>query len=132
MALKKYISTSHISLSVILPTGKSKRVVFSPITGSGSYFFTDDKELQSALEKHYRFGSLFNVDPNYVEQQAKPKRNKVIDVEIEPKAVEITISCLDDAKEYLSDRFGISRTKMNSMKAIEEYAKANNVKFVGL
>lgn len=133
MATKRYISTSHISLSVFLPSGKSKRVSFNPITGSGSFFITDDKELQNALEKHYRFGTLFIVDPIYVEQEEQQKaKRKAMDVKVEQKIEEVTITCLDDAKEYLSDRFGISRTKMNSMKAIEEHAKANNIKFIGL
>lgn len=132
MATKRYISTSHISLSVLLPSGKSKRVSFSPITGSGSYFMTDDKELQNALEKHYRFGTLFNVDDLYSEQELQKAKRKAVEVKAEPKIEEVTITCLDDAKEYLSDRFGISRTKMNSMKAIEEHATANHIKFIGL
>ena len=93
---------------------------------------TDDKELQSAIEKHYRFGTLFVVDNIYSEQEQQKTKRKAMDVKVEPKIEEVTITCLDDAKEYLSDRFGISRTKMNSMKAIEEHAKANNIKFIGL
>lgn len=44
----------------------------------------------------------------------------------------INITCLDDAKEYLSDKFGISRTKLRSKKAIEEAAAENGIEFVGI
>ena len=134
MATKRYYSVSRISLSVLRASGKSARVVFDPITGAGSDLVTSDKELQADLEKHYQFGTMFFLDEKFAakqEEQQKTKR-KAMDVKVEQKIEEVTITCLDDAKEYLSDRFGISRTKMNSMKAIEEHAKANNIKFIGL
>lgn len=112
-----------------MPSGKSTRVVFSPLTGFNSVFFTDNEELQKALEKHYRFGSLFKEDKTFT--NAEPKKVQM-DVKIEPEVTEIKVSCLDDAKDYLSEKFGESRTKMRSSKAIEELAKAHNIVFVGL
>lgn len=133
MSTKKYKATSHIAISVIMPSGKSTRVSFSPLSGGGSYFFTNDEELQAAMEKHHRYGSLFTIDRSYVEETSKPKEEKTpIEATIEPKVVEVQVNCLADAKDYMSEHFGISRTKMNSSKAIAEYAAANNVKFIGL
>lgn len=130
MSKKKYISNSHVSLSVLLPSGKSTRVSFAPMTGFGSTFFTEDEALQEALERHARFGSLFRIDPNYNPEVAKVKAP--IEVKIDKPALEVKVSCLDDAKDYLSEKFGESRTKMRSSKAIEELAKTHNVVFVGL
>ena len=45
---------------------------------------------------------------------------------------EVQVSCLDDAKDYLSDKFGISRTKLRSQEGIEKAAAANGVRFIGL
>ena len=52
--------------------------------------------------------------------------------EAEGNVTKITITCLDDAKDYLSEKFGISRTKLRSKKAIEEAAADNGIEFVGI
>ena len=41
----------------------------------------------------------------------------------------VDVASLDDAKAYLVDNFGISRTKLRSKKQIEEAAAANGVVF---
>lgn len=45
---------------------------------------------------------------------------------------EIHVDNLDDAKEYLCDHFGLSRTKLRSKKAIIEAAATNGIEFVGI
>ena len=67
--LKKYTSKSDISLSVPMGGG-SVRVSFSPVTGGGSVFYTEDEELQAAMEKHAKFGKLFKEEevPEEVEE----------------------------------------------------------------
>ena len=44
----------------------------------------------------------------------------------------IVISDPDAAKAYLSEKFGISRTKMKTIKAIKDEAMAHNIEFEGL
>lgn len=130
MSVKKYISSSLVSISVVLPSGKSMRVVFFPLTGRGSYYLANNEDVQKAIERHKRFGSLFKLDTTYGEE--KPEVKPAMDVKIENEVTEVKVSCLDDAKEYLSDRFGVSRTKLRSTKAIEDAASAHNIVFVGL
>lgn len=60
--MKKYTSKSDISLSVQMGSGGSVRVSFSPVTGGGSVFYTDDSQLQAAMEKHAKFGKLFKEE----------------------------------------------------------------------
>lgn len=45
---------------------------------------------------------------------------------------QVTVSDLAAAKDYLADKFGISRTTLRSKKAIVEQAAANGIEFVGL
>lgn len=130
MATKKYIAHSQVSLSVLLSNGKSTRVCFTPLTGSGSYFYTGDEELQEALEKHPRFNRLFSIDKHF--NPTPVHEEKAMDVKVEKKMLEVQVSCLDDAKDYLSDKYGVSRTKMRTSKAIEEIAASHNIVFVGL
>ena len=181
MAKKKYIAKSHISLSVRVTDKASAHITFSALTGGGSVFYTDDENLQQALEKHHKFGKLFKEDKTFTEQTAVKKAKAATPVKIEATAkpaptpnptednnaedkktdddtpinpkesdmddsnaeeddtteaegnvTKITITCLDDAKDYLSEKFGISRTKLRSKKAIEEAAADNGIEFVGI
>ena len=45
---------------------------------------------------------------------------------------QVTVSDLAAAKDYLADKFGISRTTLRSKKAIVEQAAANGIEFVVL
>lgn len=53
-------------------------------------------------------------------------QNKELPVE------KVSVSCLDDAKDYLNEKFNIDRRKLASTKAILEAAKERNIEFVGL
>jgi hypothetical protein len=45
---------------------------------------------------------------------------------------QIHVTNLEDAKNYLADNLGVSRTKLRSKKAILEVAEANGIVFVGI
>lgn len=59
--MKKYLANTTISVSVSLPNGGNARVSFSPLSDGTSVYYTNDKEIQFALEHHYKFGKLFNL-----------------------------------------------------------------------
>lgn len=59
--MKKYIANSEISVSVTLPNKKSTRISFSALSSGMSVFYTSDKDIQWALEHHYKFGKLFRL-----------------------------------------------------------------------
>lgn len=59
--MKKYLANTTISVSVSLPKGGNARVSFSPLSDGTSVYYTEDKEIQFALEHHYKFGKLFNL-----------------------------------------------------------------------
>ena len=174
MAKKKYIAKSHISLSVRVSQKTSAHISFSALTGGGSVFYTDDENLQQALEAHPKFGRLFKLDDTFVVKPATKKvapspkvrpinineentenanseevedneptteveDNENTEGQTEEESTEeatgltkVPVTCLDDAKEYLSEKFGISRTKIRSKKAIEEAAAENGIEFVGI
>ncbi len=148
--VKKYQSKSCVSLSVLLENGHSIHVSFDGLTGGGSVYYTDNEELQAALEKHAKFGRLFKeveiVAPTTV---SKPKAVLVkkatelaegegegtaeVTEEVEEAVVsgkEVHVSCWEDAKNHLADNCGISRTKLRSQKSITEAAEANGIVFV--
>ena len=132
---KKYSASSHVSINVRV-NGTHVHVTFTPLTVGGSFFVTDNASLQEALERHPRFGSLFVAE--------EPASASVADEASSTSAAKdalpgspsdiprVKVSCLDDAKEYLVEQFGGSRTRLRSRAAIEAAAAANGVVFEGL
>lgn len=121
----KYTAKTHVSLNVPL-NGTNIHISFTPQTGGGSVFYTEDKALANALEKHVRYGKLFRKAAEPVKAVVK-KKVEAVPAEPVKKEKEKTFACYEDAKDYLVETFGISRTKLRSKTAIEAAAKANNI-----
>ena len=120
MSSKTYKAKTCISVNVRLKSGKSKYITFTPQTLGTSIYTTANTDIQNALERHPRFGKSFNM----VEEQAEaaPVAEQVSQ---EKEEIVKAFRCLDDAKEYLADKFGVSRTKLKTRAAAEETAKAH-------
>lgn len=134
--LKEYRSNSCLSLSVVLPSGKSAHIVFTPRTGTGSIYYTSDEMIQKALESHHRFGKAFFLvqskstsaaAPTTTESEAETATATETPVAA-TKAIEV--SSLDDAKDYLADKYGLSRTKIRTWSAANKYAEEVGVTFI--
>ena len=108
---------------------------FIALSNGGSVFSTDSDELQNAIERHYRFGDLFTLDhieeSKNTSETAKEEYTSVKESE-DGNIHKITVNDLGEAKNYLADTLGISRTSLRSLKTILEVAKANNIEFEGL
>lgn len=59
--MKKYLASNVISVAALLPSGSPIRISFSPQSDGKSVFYTSDKDVQWALEHHYKFGKLFQL-----------------------------------------------------------------------
>ena len=141
--LKRYKSKSCISLNVVLPTGGNTHVSFSPVTGNGSVYYTDNENIQKGLEGHPKYGKLFVVDTTLAAQKPSVKAQAAIGADTNAtatvaaekekavkKVVEVKMSCNDDAKDYVADKFGVSRSKMRSRADIVKVAAENGVKII--
>jgi len=124
--IKTYKSNSSISISVVLPgTGKSLHVAFSPLSDGSSTFATADANIQKAIERHYRFGSMFFE----IETPKEPER---VQQKKEQKPLTVKVTDLDSAKDYLAETYGVSRTQLRTQRAIEAAAAANGIVFEGI
>lgn len=136
--LKKYTSKTHPSVNIVLPSGKSLHVSFTPITGGSSVYYTKDENIQKGLESHYKFGKLFKLAATIdeeklaAEKKVKEEAAKNAAAEGEGTLKEIKVACVDDAKDYLSEKYGVSRTKIRSIKAVQESAATFGIVFVGI
>lgn len=132
---KHYISDSHIAINVTLDGGESMHLSFIALSNGGSIFSTDSEELQNAIERHYRFGDLFTLnhikEPKNTSEIANEEYTSVKESE-DGNIQKVTVNDLGEAKNYLADTLGISRTSLRSLKTILEVAKANNIEFEGL
>ena len=118
--------------NVALANGGNAHVAFTEMTGNGSVFYTDDAELAAALRGHYKFGKLFTEVAMPVNPDGKPagtvaKEDVNNGVELQPdgegkKTTTQTFDNNEDAKDYLAEKYGISRSKMRTRSAIVEAA----------
>lgn len=156
---KKYTAKTDIALSVYLKSGKSVHVSFSALTGGGSVLYTDDEELQAALEAHPKYGRLFKlektIDPKKPAEPVKPEEDEGAedpgtdeapteeaeepeedDAEAddeEAQVKKIMVNSLDEAKDYLCEHFeSYSRTKLRSKVAIKTAAEKEGFVFTGI
>lgn len=127
----------------------------SPSGAQPAYFVTKDPITQFVIEnsKEFKQGFIILVmqhelpgahprmavpKPKTVEQNVEvPEEDENPKEPVEEPATEengevpeaITVSSLDDAKDYLNEHFGIAKSQLRSRNAIEERAKENGVVF---
>lgn len=129
---KKYKSTSTISLNVVLESKKNKHITFIPQSDGGSIFITDNKNIQDALERHYKFGHLFKL-VSVEDETTQKKDTRSVEQPIEqPIKRRVKVTDISAAKDFLADTFNISRTTLRSERAIIEAAEQHNIVFEGL
>lgn len=133
--LKKYKSKSCVSINVVLPTGGNTHICFSAKTGGGSVYYTENETIQKGLEGHPKYGKLFVLENEMAAKKPSAKVQKAAVTAEQPakaenKLVEVKMSCNDDAKDYVADKFGVSRSKMRSRTDIEKVAAENGVKII--
>lgn len=104
-------------------------------------YYSDNKEEQDALESHPRFGKLYKIDetpqpvvkaPAPVAPAAAPANNAPSAEEAQSTLVTIPVTDLAAAKDYLCDKYGLSRTKLRSTAAIINAGRENGIIFSGI
>lgn len=122
----KFVAKCHACINVVLGNGANVHVSFTELTGGKSVYYTSDEAIASAMRSHSRFGKLFKeeVVPVAVQPVSQAKQ---AEEEAGEKVKAMSFSCNDDAKDYLADKFGVSRSKMRSRSSIETIAQANGI-----
>ena len=127
----KFTSKTHVCLSVALKGGGNAHVSFTELTGKGSVFTTDNELLAESLRQHHKFGKLFKEEEVKEEPAADAKGGgeNATGVHNATGATEgvLTFDNNEDAKDYLAEKYSISRSKMRTRAAIVEAAKGVGV-----
>lgn len=131
---KVYIANTDVAFTINYGD-KRKRISFTSKSGnSGSVYFTSDELVQEGIEKHPWYGDKVmlreSVDEERLAQEAAAKEDERKSKESE--ALVHHVDSPNEAKDYLADKFGISRSKMRSVSAILQVAKECGVVLDGL
>ena len=124
--MKVYTSKSQVSINIKTQNGYS-HINFSALTAGGSIFYTDDEEIQKGIESHPRYGKLFKFSKELLpkeesaEEMPKSKAEKGVS--------KIKVTDLNEAKDYLCEQYGVSRTKLRSKQSIEAAAAERGIQF---
>lgn len=132
--LKVYIANTDVAFTINYGD-KRKRISFTSKSGNeGSVFFTSDELVQKGIEVHPWYNDKVmlreEVDEEKLAAEAAAKKE-----EQKAKAEEALVHHVDspnEAKDYLADKFGISRSKMRSVSSIIQVAKECGVILEGL
>lgn len=132
---KKYQAGTDLSFSVMVGYERV-RVVFEGKTMGCSIYGTRDEKLQKAIESHYWFNDKFFLVEAVDEKKEAAEAKKRAAAKIKKKAAEEkkthVVTDIEDAKDYLAETFGVSRSKMKTKEDILAIAKEKGVELEGL
>ena len=132
---KKYQAGTDLSFSVMVGNERV-RVVFEGKTMGCSIYGTRDEKLQKAIEAHYWFNDKFFLVEAVDEKKEAAEAKKRADAKTKKKAAEEKkthiVTDFEDARDYLAETFGVSRSKLKTKEDILSIAKEKGVELEGL
>lgn len=132
---KKYQAGTDLSFSVMVGNERV-RVVFEGKTMGCSIYGTRDEKLQKAIESHYWFNDKFFLVEAVDEKKEAAEAKKRAAAKNKKKAAEEKkthiVTDFEDARDYLAETFGVSRSKLKTKEDILAIAKEKGVELEGL
>lgn len=132
---KKYQAGTDLSFSVMVGNERV-RVVFEGKTMGCSIYGTRDEKLQKAIESHYWFKDKFFLVEAVDEKKEAAEAKKRSAAKTKKKAAEEKkthiVTDFEDARDYLAETFGVSRSKLKTKEDILSIAKEKGVELEGL
>ncbi len=132
---KKYQAGTDLSFSVMVGNERV-RVVFEGKTMGCSIYGTRDEKLQKAIESHYWFKDKFFLVEAVDEKKEAAEAKKRAAAKTKKKAAEgkktHIVTDFEDARDYLAETFGVSRSKLKTKEDILSIAKEKGVELEGL
>ena len=131
----KYQAGTDLAFSVMVGDERM-RIVFEGKTMGSSVYMTRDPKVQKAIESHYWFNDKFflveSIDEKKEVAEAKKKAAaKAKKKEADEKKTHV-VTDFEDAKDYLAETYGVSRSKMKTKEEILSVAQEHGVTLEGL
>ena len=131
----KYQAGTDLAFSVMVGDERM-RIVFEGKSTGSSFYMTRDPKVQKAIESHYWFNDKFflveSIDEKKEAAEAKKKSAAKAKKKVDDDKKTHIVTDVEDAKEYLAETFGVSRSKMKTKEEIFAIAKEKGVELEGL
>lgn len=132
---KKYQAGTDLAFSVMVGNERM-RINFEGKTMGSSIYMTRAPKVQKAIESHYWFKDKFflveSIDEKKEAAEAKKKAAAKAKKKVADEKKTHIVTDVEDAKEYLAETFGVSRSKMKTKEDILAIAKEKGVELEGL
>lgn len=132
---KKYQAGTDLAFSVMVGDERM-RIVFDGKTMGCSVYMARDPKVQKAIESHYWYKDKFflveSVDEKKEAAEAKKKAAAKAKKKMADEKKTHVVTDVEDAKDYLAETFGVSRSKMKTKEDILAIAKEKGVELEGL
>lgn len=132
---KKYQAGTDLAFSVMVGNERM-RINFEGKTMGCSVYMTRDPKVQKAVESHYWFNDKFflveTVDEKKEAAEVKKKAAAKTKKNVADEKKIHSVTDVEDAKDYLAETFGVSRSKMKTKEDILAIAKEKGVELEGL
>lgn len=134
--IKKYSATTNVSINVVLKSGANRHIAFSAQTGGGSVFYTEDIDIQEAMERHYKYGTLFKIDPHFQSDKNLAPKPKVTEPTPKPASDNIettdfpTIPQVENAASTTGENADESTSATDGTEAADPEVNENGLKTV--
>ena len=132
---KKYQAGSDLAFSVMVGNERM-RIVFEGKTMGSSVYMTRDPKVQKAIESHYWFNDKFFLAESIDEKKEAAETKKKAAAKAKKKVADEkkthVVTDFEDAKDYLAETYGVSRSKMKTKEEILAVAQEHGVELEGL
>ena len=131
----KYQAGTDLAFSVMVGDERM-RIVFEGKSTGSSFYMTRDPKVQKAIESHYWFNDKFflveSIDEKKEAAEAKKKAAAKAKKKVADEKKTHVVTDVEDAKDYLADTYGVSRSKMKTKEDILAISKEKGVELEGL
>ena len=131
----KYQAGTDLAFSVMVGDERM-RIVFEGKTMGNSVYMTRDPNVQKAIESHYWFNDKFFLAESIDEKKEAAEEKKKAAAKTKKKVADEkkthVVTDVEDAKDYLAETYGVSRSKMKTKEDILAIAKEKCVELEGL
>ena len=131
----KYQAGTDLAFSVMVGDERM-RIVFEGKTMGNSVYMTRDPNVQKAIESHYWFNDKFFLAESIDEKKEAAEEKKKAAAKTKKKVADEkkthVVADFEDAKDYLAETYGVSRSKMKTKEDILAIAKEKGVELEGL
>lgn len=131
----KYQAGTDLAFSVMVGNERM-RILFEGKSTGSSVYMTRDPKVQKAIESHYWFNDKFflveSIDEKKEAAEVKKKAAAKAKRKVADEKKTHVVTDVEDAKDYLAETYGVSRSKMKTKEDILAIAKEKGVELEGL